>query len=149
VAIIRLIWTIQRGLSVLRACCRNAGAHWQFFNFGITVQTASSQYALPDAAVILPVAGPWVPTVEYAHTQLLKALRDMQAWQCMLDDGTKLLHDMLESRLSHKELSTKHDLRYRACAHALLQIDICSKRVRDGIILACLGSPSAQLSHKT
>ncbi|KAL0028774.1 hypothetical protein WJX79_006642 [Trebouxia sp. C0005] len=54
--------------------------------------------------------GPWVPTVEYAHTQLLTALRDMQAWQCMLDDGTKLLRDMLESRLSHKKLGTKHDL---------------------------------------
>ncbi|DBA83927.1 TPA: hypothetical protein ACH3X1_006427 [Trebouxia sp. C0004] len=28
----------------------------------------------------------------------------------MLDAGTKLLHDMLESRLSHKELGTKYDL---------------------------------------
>lgn len=140
-AIIRLIWTIQPGLSVLRACCRNAGAHWQFFNFGITVQTASSQYALPDAAVILPVAGPWVPTVEYAHTQLLKALRDMQAWQCILDDGIKLLREMLESRLSHKELGTKHDLRYRACAQALLQMNICFKRVHDSTVCACLSSP--------
>jgi hypothetical protein len=89
------------------------------------VQTASSQDALPDAAVILPVAGPWVPTVQYAHTLLMKALRDMQAWQCMLDDGKKLLRDMLDSRLNHKELGTKHDLRYRACAQALLQINTC------------------------
>lgn len=92
---------------------------------GFTVQTASSQDALPDAAVKLPVTGPWVPTVEYAHTQLLTALRDMQAWQCMLDDGTKLLRDMLESRLSHKKLGTKHDLRCTACAQALLQMNTC------------------------
>ena len=75
--------------------------------------------------VILPVAGPWVPTVQYAHTLLMKALRDMQAWQCMLDDGIKLLHDMLDSRLTHSELGTKHDLRYRACAQALLQMNTC------------------------
>ncbi len=149
VSITRFIWTIQCGLSILRACCRNAGAQWQLLNFGFTVQTASSQDALPKAAVIFPVPGPWVPSVEYAHTQLLKALRDMQAWQCMLDDGTKLLRDMLESRLSHKELGTKHDLRYRACALAFLQMNTCSNRVRDSVISACLGSPSAQLLHKT
>ncbi len=105
------------------------------------VQTAPSLDALPDAAVILPVAGPWVPTVQYAHTMLMKALRDMQAWQCILDDGKKLLREMLESRLSHKELGTKHDLRYRACAQALLQMNICSKRVHDSTVCACLSSP--------
>lgn len=128
-------------LSILRGCCRNVGAHWQVFKFVFMVQTASSPDALPDAAVILPVAGPWVPTVQYARTMLMKALRDMQAWQCMLDDGRKLLRDMLDSRLSHKELGTKHDLRYRACAQALLQMNTCSKRAHDSTIFACLGSP--------
>ena len=58
------------------------------------------------------LAGAWTPTVEYAHKQLMAALKDMQAWQLRVDDGKKLLHDMLVSRRSIAELGTKYDLRY-------------------------------------
>ena len=56
-----------------------------------------------------------MPTVDLAYTQLMDALRDMAAWQSMLDDGRQYLHDMLESRLSNTEMGTKYDLRYQAC----------------------------------
>lgn len=55
-----------------------------------------------------------MPTVEFAHTQLMNALRDMAAWQSMLDDGRQYLHDMTESRLSNNKLGTTYDLRYQA-----------------------------------
>ena len=72
-----------------------------------------------------------MPTVEFAHTQLINALRDMAAWQGMLDDSKQYLHDMLNSRLSNTEMGTKYDLRYQAC----IKLDQMGSRSID---LTCL-----------
>ena len=52
-----------------------------------------------------------MPTVQYAHQQLLTALRDFKAWHLRAEESKQLLHDMLACRRGMAEHRKNYDLR--------------------------------------